>query len=165
MQQPQPPNHHSGPFVVGIGDTSLRFRDVTLSDPVPTGRQLLEAAGANPPDEHIIIQWLGTDDLQEINLDRTTDLRGKDQPRFIIAKSDRSFRFEIDGHVNEWPERLITREVLLALAGQDPAKFSVWQDMRQSADKEILSGEPADLGEKGTERFYTVMKHTTEGNR
>jgi hypothetical protein len=35
--------------------------------------------------------------------------------------------------------------------------------MRQSTDKEVLPGQPADLDPKGTERFYTVMKHTTEG--
>ena len=53
--------------------------------------------------------------------------------------------------------------MLLELSGQDPAKFTVWQDLKQSKDKEIESGKPAHLDTEGTERFYTVMKHTTEG--
>ena len=70
----------------------------------------------------------------------------------------------IDGKEQEWPEPTINREVLLALAGQDPAQFSVWQELKNSPDKEVLSGHPANLAEKGVERFYTVMKHTTEGS-
>lgn len=92
---------------------------------------------------------------------------GKTQaPRtVIIAKSSESFEFVIDERRHPWPEKLIARDVLILLAGQEPSKFSVWQELRHSpTDKEILDGHPADLAEPGLERFYTVMTHTTEGN-
>lgn len=111
-----------------------------------------------------MLQWSANGSLERLGLDKTTDLREPGVERFIVAKSDRDYRFEIDGKEQEWPEAAITREVLLALAGQDPAQFSVWQEFKSSPDKEVLSGHPADLAEKGVERFYTVMKHTTEGS-
>lgn len=153
----------AGHFRISVAGTDLSFRGLDIADPVPTGRQIIEAAGGRPPDEYIVLQWLAGSDLEELDFEETTDLREHGVERFIVVKSDRTFRFEIDGHKHEWPEPFISREVLLQLAGQDPAKFSVWQEFRDAPDKEVLAGHPADLSEKGTERFYTVMKHTTEG--
>ena len=42
-------------------------------------------------------------------------------------------------------EPTITRDALLAIAGQDPAKFAVWQERKKEADLEIIAGHPADL--------------------
>jgi hypothetical protein len=150
---------------IAIAGTDLQFRNVPIADPIPTGRQIAEAAGGQPADEHIVLQWLVDGDLEEIDLDETTDLKRPGVERFIVARSDRTYRFEIDGRRHEWPLKTITREVLLALAGQDPAKFTVWQEIKKAADVEILSAHPANLDPEGTERFYTVMKHTTEGCR
>jgi hypothetical protein len=146
-----------------VSGTDLRFRPIDLYDPVPTGRQIIEAAGGQPPDEFILLEWKKDGDLDEIELDETVDLRAPGTERFIVAKSTVTYRFEIDGRRHEWSEPSITREVLLALAGHDPAQFSVWQEIRNAADKEILSGHPADLSSKELEKFYTVVTHTTEG--
>jgi hypothetical protein len=83
--------------------------------------------------------------------------------RLIVARSSELFKFESDGKRHSWPDKTITREALLAIAQQDPAKFSVWQEFQKKPDEEILAGHPADLEPEGVERFYTVMKHTTEG--
>ena len=146
-----------------VSGTDLQFRPINLHDPVPTGRQIIEAAGGHPPDEFILLEWKKDGDLDEIELDKTVDLRAPGTERFIVARSTVTYRFEIDGRRHEWPEPRITREVLLALAGQDPAQFSVWQEIRNAADKEILTGQPADLTPKELEKFYTVVTHTTEG--
>lgn len=158
------PSPSTSSFRIAIAGSDLAFRNATLTDPVPTGKQIIEAAGERPADEFIVLEWLADGDLEELDRDETTDLRKAGTERFIVVKGDRTFRFEIDGHKHEWPERLVGRKVLLHIAGQDLAKFSVWQEFRDTADQEIVDGTPADLGEKGTERFYTVMKHTTEGN-
>ena len=155
---------HPGKFQILVAGTDLQFRPLSLTDPEPTGRQIIDAAGGHPPDEYAVLQWLANGSLERLRLDETTNLRKPGVERFIVAKSDREYRFEIDGKEQEWPDSTITREVLLALAGQDPAQFSVWQEFKNSPDKEVLSGHPADFSEKGIERFYTVMKHTTEGN-
>jgi hypothetical protein len=158
------PNPHPGSFQILVAGTDLQFRPLSLTDPEPTGRQIIDAAGGRPADEFAVLLWPANGSLERLGLDETTDLRKPGVERFIVARSDRDYRYEIDSKEQEWPEPTITREVLLALAGQDPAKFSVWQEFKASQDKEVLSGHPADLAEKGVERFYTVMKHTTEGN-
>lgn len=164
MQQHQeiPPDSQAG-YRIAVAGTDLNFRNARVDDPKPTGRQIAEAAGCHPATEFVILQWLADGDLEEVDLDETTDLRAPGAERFIVARSDRTFRFELDERRHEWPEKSISREVLLALSGQDPEKFTVWQEFRKAGDIEIMSGSPADLTPDGTERFYTVMKHTTEG--
>jgi hypothetical protein len=152
-------------FRIAVGGTDLKFREVHIADPVPTGRQIIESAGGHPPDEYIVMEWPKDGDLLEIELDETTDLRKPGTERFIVAKIDRIFEFEIDGRRHGWPAPSITREALLAIAGQDPEQFSMWQELRNAPDKEVLTGHPADLTPEGTEKFYTVVTHTTEGRQ
>lgn len=163
MQQNQQVDPESGGFRVSIGGTDLKFHEAWIADPVPTGRQIIEVAGGRPPDEYIVLQWFPDKDLDEIELDETTDLRTPGAERFIVARSDRTYEFEIDERRHPWPEKTITRDVLIELAGQDPSKFSVWQEVRGGHDEEILDGHPAHLDTPKLQRFYTVMKHTTEG--
>ncbi|MBZ0146626.1 MAG: multiubiquitin domain-containing protein [Pseudorhodoplanes sp.] len=160
--QAQPAPHPAG-FDIEIAGTDLQFRKAKLTDPVPTGRQVIEAAGFKQVEEYIVLQWLPGNMLEELRLDETCNLRERGVERFIVAKSDRTFRFEIDSQRQEWPAPTVTREVLLALAGQDPALFSVWQEFKDKKDVEIVAGKPAELTPAGTERFYTVTTKTTEG--
>lgn len=165
MQQTQEVPPDAQGHRIAVAGADLKFQPARVSDPVPTGRQIAEAAGAHPATEHVVLQWLQDGDLKELDLEETIDLRKPRVERFIVVRSDRTFRFEIDEHRHEWPLASITREVLLALSGQDPGKFTVWQELKKAPDVEVLAGQPADLNPEGTERFYTVMKHTTEGGR
>ena len=160
----QPPHQQApGHFQIKIAGLDLDFQQTGIADPVVTGRQIIEAAGKGPVEEFIVLQWLPDNSLEELRLEETTDLRERGVERFIVAKSDRTFRFEIDGKRLEWPGKQITLEALLTFSGQDPAQFTVWQELKDAPDKQILAGHPADLTDKGVERFYTVMKETTEG--
>lgn len=159
MSYPAPVSGHA----IRIAGADLNFREVFLADPTPTGRQIAAAAGAHPASEYVILEWVKDGDTRELDLDETTNLKKPGIERFIIVKSDRTYRFEIDERRLQWPEATITREVLLAFAGQDAANFSVWQERRNEPDVEIVAGSPARLEDSGLERFYTVMKHTTEG--
>ena len=38
----------NGTFAINVGNDALEFRYVDLSDPVPMGRQIIEAAGPQP---------------------------------------------------------------------------------------------------------------------
>ncbi len=148
---------------IRIAGADLNFRETSLADATPTGRQIAAAAGAHPASEYIVLEWVKDGDTRELDLDETTDLRKPGIERFIVVKSDRTYRFEIDERRLQWPEATVTREVLLAFAGQDAASFSVWQERRNEPDIEVVAGSPAHLDDKGVERFYTVMTHTTEG--
>ena len=51
------PREH-GPYRVRIGDADFAFNAYRIDDPIPTGRQLLESAGARPTEVHLIFQML-----------------------------------------------------------------------------------------------------------
>ena len=57
---PQP----GGAFRIQIGDPELNFRTVEIPDPVPTARQILDAAGARPADDYLVIALLPAWHLQ-----------------------------------------------------------------------------------------------------
>ena len=68
MQENQQVGPESGGFRLSIAGTDLKFHEARIGDPVPTGRQIIEVAGGNPPDDYIVLQWLPNKDLDEIEL-------------------------------------------------------------------------------------------------
>jgi hypothetical protein len=134
-----------------------------IGDPVVTGRQLLDVAGMRPADQFIILQFLPDGLLEEIRLEETTNLRESGVEKFITFHSDRSFRFTIDGREFEWGAPTITGRTLKKLAGVEFSTFDVWQEVPMAQDKKIDNRAEANLEGKGTERFFTAKKTTTEG--
>jgi len=152
-----------GPYRVQIGNEKLEFRPAVIDDPVPTGLQILEAAGARPADEHLVFQVLKNGLLEELRPDETTDLRAKGVEKFLVFRSDRSFRFELDGRIFEWGAILISGMTLKKLASVDPATYGVWLEVRGADDRPIDDTEMVDLSAMGVERFFTGIVQTTEG--
>jgi Multiubiquitin len=160
----RPPMDHGGSahgHRVLIGNAELSFHVVDIDDPVPTGRQILEAAGALPTAEHLVFQVLPTGLLEELRQDKTTDLRSPDAEKFLVFRSDRSFRFDLNGRVFEWGATTISGRVLRMLAGIDESTQALWQDRHGSADIEITDSSTVDLATEGTERFYTALRTYT----
>ncbi|MFP5274977.1 multiubiquitin domain-containing protein [Coleofasciculus sp.] len=135
----------------------------SVADPVITGLQLLDTAGKRPSDEYLIFYLLSGGQLEEIRLDETVDLRQQGVERFITWRSDRSFRFVIDGRRFEWGVPLITGLKLKQLAGVDPQTYGVWLEVRGGEDRPVENTEMVDLNAEGVERFFTGKKTTTEG--
>ncbi|MGI2908817.1 multiubiquitin domain-containing protein [Tolypothrix sp. VBCCA 56010] len=144
-------------YVVRIDDRSYK-----VHDPVITGGQLLDEASKRPVDEYLIFQVLHNGQLEEIT-DETVDLRAPGIERFITCKSDRSFRFVIDGRRFEWGAPIITGLKLKELAGVDPKSYGVWLEVHGAEDRPIADNESVDLQAPGVERFFTGKKTTTEG--
>jgi len=136
---------------------------LVVHDPVITGRQLLEAAGKNPVDEYLISLVLRGGQLEDIRLDETIDLQRPGVERFLTWRSDRSFRFVIDGRRFEWGAPYITGLKLKELAGVDPATYGVWLEVPGAEDRPIADAEAIDLQQPGVERFFTGKTTTTEG--
>lgn len=133
-----------------------------VSDPVITGRQLLDKAQKRPVDEYLIFQQLKDGQLEEIRLDETVDLRKVGVEKFITQKSDRSFRFVIDGRRFEWGLQYITGRKLKDLAGVNPDAYEVWLEVRgEGSDRLIGDTETVDLQESGVERFYSKASTIT----
>jgi hypothetical protein len=152
-----------GPYRILVGDELLNFRPVVIADRMPTGRQILEAAGVQPLIEYSVFQLLTNGQLEDLRMDETTDLHAKDVEKFVIFHSDRSFRFELDDHVFEWGTSRIQGRVLKILAKVDPATYGVWQEVPGKEDLAIADDAFADLSPAGVEHFFTGIVKTTEG--
>jgi hypothetical protein len=150
-----------GPFRIQFGNEQLEYRDASIADPVPTGRQLLELAGALPTREHIVFQVLRSGLLEELRDDQTTDLRTAGAERFIIFHTDRAFRFELDDRRFDWGAPQISGLTLKKLARVDSDTHSVWMDVPQGGDQQIADGAYASLTGNKTERFYTSRNKVT----
>ncbi|WP_411901637.1 multiubiquitin domain-containing protein [Methylorubrum thiocyanatum] len=157
--------HHGRPdrFKVEIGDENLNFRTVELDDPVPTGRQLIKAANAHPVEEFVASAFLADGTLEDLRLDELFDLRGRGVERVLVVRTDRSFRFFADGKEVEWPKPVVSGLVLKRLAGVDPARHDVYQEIRGADDILVRNTDLVDLTKPGVERFFTAVAQTTEG--
>lgn len=141
-------------YRVQFADAQLEYRAGFIEDPVVTGRQLIAESGNEPADEFIVLQVLPSGDLEELRLNESTDLRERGVERFIIIKSDRTFRFTIVDERQEWPASLINGLTLKRLGKKDPREFSVFLERRDEADQEIDDDQIVDLAVQGVERFY-----------
>ena len=157
--RPLRPNAH---YRIEIGDKDLSYAPAVVDDPVLTGRQVIEAIGKRPVEEHMVFQVLKGGILEELRLDEKTDLRGGGVERFLVFFGSESYRFELDGCVIEWGAATISETVLRALA-EIPDNYNVWQERRGEEDLLLARGTKVDLASKGLERFYTGIDQTTAG--
>lgn len=142
-------------FRVAVAEASFDFRELEVPDPVPTGRQLLEAGGFRPAEEHLLLQVLGSGALEERRLDETAGLRRDGVERFIAFKSDRSFRFEADDRRFEWGASHVTGLLVKRILGIDPQCNGVWLERRDEPDLFVGDDDTVNLTGEGVERFRT----------
>jgi hypothetical protein len=147
-----------GPYGVLIGNEKLEYAQAVVDDPMPTGRQILQVAGIHQPVEFLVFQLLTSGMLEELRLDETVDLRSAQIEKFLVFRSDRSFRLQLDDQVFEWGAVHISGLTLKKLAGVEPATHEVWLDTQGVADREITDRELVDLSTPGVEKFYTRAK-------
>lgn len=159
----QPAHANLPRFQILIGDAELNFRQIEIPDPIVTGRQILEAAGARPVDEHLAIAVLDDGALETLRQEELFDLRAKGAEKVLVFKTDRSFRFKVDDRDREWGPAMISGRVLKALAGIDPATHDVYQEIRGGEDLLIRNADLVDLSKSGVEKFFTAIAQTTEG--
>lgn len=147
-------------YRIVVADDQLRDRNIEVSDPVPTGRQILQAAGVHDADGHSIFAILPSGDFEDLRLDETYDLRAHGPERFVIFKTDRSFKFTINGRQLEWGKPAISGAALHALANASPHE-AVFLEVRGGTDRLIEPHELIDLNAPGIERFITGPKPAT----
>jgi hypothetical protein len=91
--RPLKPGAH---FRVLIADETLDFKKHIFDDPMPLGRQFIEAAGGAPVYEYTATAILPSGDFEDIRLDESYDLRGRGAERILVAQTDRKFLFKVD---------------------------------------------------------------------
>jgi hypothetical protein len=117
-------------YRIVVLDDQLQERHVDLADPIPTARQILQAAGVRPVDEHSVYAILTSGEFEDMRLDETYDLRGRGAERFVIFQTDRAFKFTIDDRQLEWGKPSISGRVLKVLAGVPPETYDVYLEVR-----------------------------------
>lgn len=151
-------------YRIVVVDEQLAERHLDLSDPVPTGRQILQAASVRTVADHSVYAILSTGDFEDLRLDETYDLRERGAERFVIFQTDRAFKFTIDDRQLEWGKPSISGRVLKALASVPAETYDVYLEVRGGGqDVLVRDGDLIDLGKPGIERFITLIRDTTEG--
>lgn len=150
-------------YRIVVADEQLHEWPLDLNDPIPTGRQILQAAGVHPVDDHSVYAILPSGEFEDLRLDETYDLRGRGAERFVIFQTDRAFKFTIDDRQLEWGKPTISGRVLKTLAGVPTDTYDVYLEVRGGQDLLIRDADLIDLSKPGIERFITVIRDTTEG--
>ena len=135
----------------------LEFQPLAVPDPVPLGRQILEAAGLKPEAGYSLFGILASGDFEDVRLDEAFDLRGKGAERFVAFLTDRTFKLTLDNAQIEWGEPVMSGAVLYELAKLSTEE-AVFLEVRGGKDRLIDPGEAIDLAEPGIERFITAPK-------
>jgi len=144
-----------GPYEIQIGDQSLQFAPKIVDDPMVTGSQILIAAGTSPASEFLVFQVLRDGALEMVRPEETVDLRSAGTEKFIVFRSDRSFRIFLDERAFDWGATHISGATIKRLAGVQDENTDVWLDVVGGHDRLINDKEMVDLASRGTERFVT----------
>lgn len=142
-------------FLLAQGD--LNFISRQVSDPVPLGRQLLEAADLDPRKGFSLFAILPSGSFEDVRLDEPFDLRERGAERFIAFMTDRDFKLTLNGDELRWGKPVISGAVLYGLANPGEGE-AVFLEVPGGEDRLIEKSELIDLNEPGIERFITAPK-------
>lgn len=140
-------------FLLAKGD--LNFQSRQVSDPVPLGRQLLEAAGLAARDGYSLFAILPSGDFEDVRLNEPFDLRERGAERFIAFLTDRDFKLTLNDDELRWGKPVISGTALYDLAKPNEGE-ALFLEVPGGEDRLIEHGELVDLTQPGIERFITA---------
>jgi len=140
-------------FLLAQGD--LNFQSRLVSDPVPLGRQLLEAAALDPGDGYSLVAILPSGDFEDVRLNEPFNLRERGAERFIAFQTDRDFKLTLNDDELRWGKPVISGTILYGLAKPDDGE-AVFLEVPGGEDRLVEHGELIDLTQPGIERFITA---------
>lgn len=136
--------------MIKINDKLVEIDDIT-----PTGAQILLASGVKDIVEYVLFQKLKNGLLEELRPEESTQLDKEGVETFLLFKSDRTYRFTLDGKTFDWGAPNITGATIKSLANVDLSSNDVWLELKNEKDKLISDHEHVDLTSPGVERLYT----------
>lgn len=140
-------------FLLAQGD--LNFQSRVVSDPVPLGRQLLEAAALDPRDGYSLVAILPLGDFEDVRLNEPFDLRERGAERFIAFQSDRDFKLTLNDNELRWGKPVISGTILYGLAKPGEGE-GVFLEVPGGEDRLVEHGDLIDLTQPGIEQFITA---------
>jgi len=135
----------------------LEFHPFEVSDPVPTGVQLLEAAGVESRKGCSLFALLTSGDFEDVRLKETFDLRKRGVERFVCFTTGVLYPFKIDQSQLSWGLPTIQGSQLYELARVDDAN-AVFLDVPGGTDQLVDPAETIDLTQAGVKRFITAPR-------
>lgn len=153
----QRPPRLANQYQIMVVNEHLEQETVCIDDPVPTGQQILEAAGLTPANNYLLLMLQGTGMLEEVNLSETVDVYQQGVEKFIAFESDRIFYVELNGKRFPWGSQHIS-EIALRTIGNIPTEQSLWLEQRKMEDTLLENGDKVDLSEPGLERIYSEKR-------
>lgn len=144
-------------YLIQVLDPNGQGALVEIDDPVPTGCQILTAAGKTPVEDHLLLLFDDKGVLEAVNLDETVDVYHRGVEQFIAFDSDRLFYVALNGQRFAWGQAHIREDVLRQVGGiaEDQA---IWLERRAEPDQLLAEGESVDLDAPGLEKLYTQPK-------
>lgn len=149
-------------FLLLYGADGLDFRSLTLPDPVPIGRQILERAGVRDVEQHALIALLPGGGMEDIRLDEPYDLRGRGAERVVSFRTDTLYRAFLLGRDLLWGRKDIRGEELYALADLVEGE-ALYIDVPGGTDIAVARDGSTDLSQPGVERFIPGPVHAPTG--
>ena len=140
-------------FQIAVGGVDLEFQAMSVHQAKLSGRDVVAAGGFPPGEDYIVLHWRASGELEDVDLDGRIDLRADGVKRFIVAKSDREFVFELEGKPERWPVHLINSATLKRLAGKSADEVVVVIERPGEPDEEASNDAMIDLGAPQVERF------------
>lgn len=144
-------------YRIQVSVDTLDFQPVTVADPFPLGRQILETAGLDVAKGYSLFAVLSSGDFEDVRLDEMFDVRGQGAEKFIAFLTDRDFKFEVKGQELRWGKPTISGRILHQLA-QPGAAEAVFLEVPGGTDKLVEATELIDLNAPGIERFIVAPK-------
>ncbi len=152
------PQASRGPGPDGQFFTHVNGATVTFKEPTPKGEHILDKSGLKPAGDYVLIQLL-RHSSRSVGLDETVDLRMEGTEEFRAFKSDRIFRFTLNGHGYEWGVSAIPEPELRLIAHVHGDEVLVLE--RDGKDIDLGPNDVLDLGKAGTEHLYTEKRLIT----
>ncbi|MGY4231111.1 hypothetical protein ACVIIW_000058 [Bradyrhizobium sp. USDA 4449] len=142
-----------GQFFTSVNGVTVKF-----SDPAPKGEHILNKADLKPAGDYALIQLMGHSS-RSIGLDDTLDLRLPGTEEFRAFKTDRIFRYTLNGHGYEWGTEKVTEPELRAIGHVHDGEVLVLD--RDGAEIDLSPMDVLDLGHGGTEHLHTEKRLIT----
>jgi Multiubiquitin len=146
------------PGADGLFFTEVNGAVVKFSEPTPRGERVLDKAACRPAGDFVLIQLL-RHSCRSVGLDETVDLAMEGTEVFRAFKSDRIFRFTLNGHGFEWGVAKLPEPELRAVAHVPDDEVIVLE--REGHDVDLTPEDVLDLGAAGTEHLRTERKLVT----
>lgn len=153
LQEADPPNCARGPRHPAI---QVNGAPVHLTDPTPTGEQILNAAGLRPAPEFVLLLWPPTGPTREMALDEVIEADPGGTLDFLASRGDGVSYFMLDDERYAWTGPLTGADI--RRVGRVPDNLDLVFERPDQPDVEVGRGDLVPLHSAGVERLRTRKK-------